>query len=211
MVALSLLGWLKCKPRIMREKKFKKLFYGLLHVNYLAGVLYALIHFLMVPRRIYISRRLWAYETWIVLSFWGIFTSVQFIEQEKGSFLKKARQIIITKLILLVFPWGLFLLLSPKGMMDFFGLSSAYWRILGGASLVGVLVYYYPYHFWKQKFARVVLAFGFFDNLLAALVISFLFLTKRVPFVVLGSVPLLLYFSVFFLNLFRYHRKSVKG
>ena len=195
----------------MKEKKFKKRFYTLLHANYLIGVLYALAHFLVTPRRIYTPRRLWAYETWIVFSFWGIFTSIQFMEEERGSFLKKARQIILTNLILLVFPWGLFLLLSPRGLMDFFGLSSVYWRLLGAASLLGALIYYYPYRFWKRKLVRPILVFGFFDNLIAAALIFLLFVSGKTPFVALGSVPLLLYFSVFFLNLFRYHRRSAKG
>lgn len=195
----------------MNEKKFKKLFYGLLHLNYLGGVLYALVHFLVTPRRIYTPRRLWAYETWIIFSFWGIFTSIQLIEQEKGALLKKARQVILSKLILLVFPWGLFLLLAPPALMNAFGLNSGYWRALGLASLFGALIYYYPYCFWKRALTRPILAFGFLDNLLAAAVIFFLFLLRRIPYIALGSLPLLLFFSVFFLDLFRYHRRSVKG
>jgi hypothetical protein len=193
----------------MGDQKFKRLFYRLLHFNYIVGTLYALGHFLRTPRQIIEPRRLWAYETWIILSFWGIFTTIYFIEQQKLAALVKARRIILANLILLVFPWGIFLLISPQPLMTDFGLSSVFWRILGGCSLVGALVYYYPYRFWERRFARFILAFGFFDNLVTAFVILMFFLARRVPFIALGSVPLLLYFSIFFLQLFRYHRRSV--
>ncbi len=189
---------------------FKTLVYSLLHVNYLVGVGYALTRFLATPRLVYEPRRLWAYETWIILSFWGIFTAIYFIEQEKMPRVKKARQIILTNLILLVFPWGLFLLLAPASLMSAFGLGSTYWRVLGFCSLVGALIYYYPYRFWQKKLTRPILIFGFFDNLLAACIIFSLFVLKRVPFIALGSVPLLLYFSIFFLRIYRYHRRSVR-
>lgn len=193
----------------MEKKKFRILFGRFLHLNYLLGFIYALARFLATPRAFFESRRLWAFETWVVFSFWGVYTALFLLEREKISFLKKSRQIILTNLFLLVFPWGLFLLAAPDEIRSVFGFTAVSWRVLGFFSLVGAFVYSAPYLFWRRRFTRAILVFGFIDNLATSFIIFGLLLVKKVPFISFVSIPLLCYFAAFYLSLFRFHRRTV--
>jgi len=182
--------------------KIKKLFYSFIHINFVTGILYAFYNFIRTPRSIMEIRRMWAYESWIILSFYCLFVFLILIEKEK---LVNAKQKIIyfkntllINLALLILPWGLFLLLAPTNLMEMLNLNSIYWRILGGMSLVGALVYYLPYQFFKKPFTYYILMFGAIDNLLAGLIVAVLFFSNRAPVTAFASVPLLLYFSYFF-------------
>ena len=107
-----------------------------------------------------------------------------------------------------VFPWGLFLLLGPRELLVLFGLGSVYWRILGGFSLLGALIYYFPYQFYRRKLTRSILIFGAFDNLIAGLVVIFLFMFGRIPLIAFSSFPLLFYFSYFFFDQARVYKRK---
>jgi len=174
-----------------------------IHVNFITGLLYAFWHFIDTPKSIMEIRRLWAYESWVIGSFYCLFVYLIIKDSERKIRLKVKmdwfREVVLINLILLVFPWGLFLLLAPSEMMDVFQLNSIYWGILGGMSLIGALVYYFPYKFYKHKWSLYIMMFGFVDNLLAGGIIAWLFLNRRVPLMAFMSTPLLFYFSVFFL------------
>ncbi|MCL5970910.1 MAG: hypothetical protein M1450_05440 [Patescibacteria group bacterium] len=186
--------------------KLKKYFYLFIHLNFVIGFLYAFYHFATTPRSIFLSRRLWAYECWIILSFYSLFiylilTEKELLAKEKLIVrLKSFRRILLVNLLLLVFPWGLFLILAPRDLLEMLRLYPMYWRILGIFSLVGALIYYFPYRFYKNRLVFFILVFGFLDNLLAGIIVSGLFLLKRIPLLAFSTMPLLFYFSFFFLK-----------
>jgi hypothetical protein len=183
--------------------KIKRYFYMFIHLNFITGLLYAFWHFLDTPKSIMETRRLWAYESWIIGSLYCLFVYLIIKDSERRIKLKIKmgwfKEVVLINLILLIFPWGLFLLLAPKEMMSMLMLGSVYWRILGGMSLVGALIYYFPFRFYKNKWSFFIMIFGFVDNFLAGGIIVWLFLNKRVPLMAFMSTPLLFYFSVFFL------------
>lgn len=185
-------------------KKIKKYFYLFIHLNFVSGFLYAFIHFLFTPRSIYLNRRLWAYECWIILSFYCLFVYLIILDEEVnlkkklGQQIKNFQKILLVNLLLLIFPWGLFLILVPKELLRMFHLGSFYWRLLGFMSLLGAILYYFPYRFYKNKLTYYVLFFGFIDNFLAAMVVMVLFFMQKIPLIAFSSMPLLLYFSLFF-------------
>lgn len=181
-------------------EKLKSRFYLFIHFNFITGFLYALYHFLITPRATLAQRRMWAYESWIIFSFYCLFLFLILVDQEVKFSLDKFKRILLVNLILLVFPWGLFLLLAPANLLNMLKLNSIYWRILGGFSLLGAIIYYLPYRFYDWKWTRYILIFGFIDNFIAGLIVFVLFLLGRSPFIVLGAVPLLFYFSFFFLQ-----------
>ncbi len=181
-------------------EKLKSRFYLFIHFNFITGFLYAFYHFLITPRATLEQRRLWAYESWIIFSFYCLFLFLILIDQEVKFNLDKFKRILLVNLILLVFPWGLFLLLAPANLLTMLELNSIYWRILGGFSLLGAVIYYLPYQFYDWKWTRYILIFGFIDNFIAGMIIFILFLLGSLPFIVLGAVPLLFYFSFFFLK-----------
>ena len=118
-------------------KKSRAVFFRLLQFNYLVGLLYAFLKFLTTSRADVLSRRLWAYECWVIISFYSIFYYLVFLEHEKKlSFLQRFRKIMEVNLLLLIFPWGLFLLLAPVQFLKHLGFGSIYWRILGFFSLL---------------------------------------------------------------------------
>lgn len=183
--------------------KARKLYYFLLHTFFITGIFYAFAKFIQTPRIEVYQRRLWAYENWIIISFYLLF--VYLILTEKEGRFKKAknrlnefRRILSVNLILLIFPWGLMLIFSPKYLLNMLGLGSIYWRILGIGSLLGAAIYYFPYRFYKSKFTKYVLLFGVIDNFLAGAIITYLFFMKKVPLLVWSATPLLFYYSYFF-------------
>ncbi len=113
---------------------------------------------------------------------------------------KSAKKIIFINILLLVFPWGLGLILIPGHLSRSLGLSSIYWRLLGAASLAGAVIYYFSYRFYQKKISFYVFVFGVIDNFLAGLVITVLFITGRAPFIAFLNTPLLFFFSYFFLD-----------
>ena len=184
-------------------EKIKKYFYLFIHINFLSGFFYAFFHFLTTPRSIFLSRRLWAYECWIIISFYSLFIYLIFLDE--GTKVKQTldkinlfKKILLVNLILLVIPWCLFLILAPKDLLVILSLRSVYWKILGFFSILGAIIYYFPYRFYKKKWTYYVLIFGSLDNFLAGLIVTILFMIKRIPMVAFASTPLLFYFSLFF-------------
>lgn len=194
--------------------KLKRRFYFLIHFIFISGFLYAFYHFLNTPKSIFLHRRLWAYESWIILSFYSLFIYLILWEKEVRvgvkvkSGLKRFKQVMIANLLLLIFPWGLFLIFAPKFLLEIFSLRSIYWRILGIGSLLGALIYYFPFRFYRKKISYYILAFGFIDNLLAGAVVVFLFLLGKVPLIAFSTSPLLFYFAFFFLEQARDYKSS---
>jgi len=191
--------------------KLKKLIHFLIHLFFVSGMLYAFYYFIETPKTNMLHRRLWAYEAWIILCFYGCFAYLAFLsEPTRKSKLKnkiaRFKEVLGLNLFLLVFPWGLFLILAPTECLEPFGFRSIYWRILGIGSLVGAVIYYLPYQFYRRKISKYVLLFGFIDNLLAGLIVSLLFFLDKVPLVGFSSVPLLFYYSFFFFRQWRTYR-----
>lgn len=183
--------------------RVKKYFYMFIHLNFISGLLYAFFNFLETPKTIMEIRRLWAYESWIIGSFYLLFVYLIVKDQEKKIGNKERmtwfKEVVLINLILLVFPWGLFLLIGPGDLMKMLGIDSIYFRILGGMSLVGAVVYYLPYEYYKKKLSYYIFLFGFVDNLVAGGIVAVLFVLRRVPLIAFMSTPLLFYFSIFFL------------
>ncbi len=188
--------------------KLKKYFYTFIHFNFISGILYAFIHFIMTPRATSLQRRLWAYETWIIFSFYCLFVFLMMVDKKVD--FNQLKRVLMVNLLLLIFPWGLFLIFGPSELMSLIGLDSMFWRILGGMSLLGAILYYLPYHFYKKKWAFYILVFGFVDNFLAGFILFSLFIFRQVDFIVLGAVPLLFYFSFVFLQQSKYYRRKFK-
>lgn len=195
-------------------EKAKHYFYLFIHINFLSGFLYAFFHFLTTPKSIFLSRRLWAYECWIILSFYCLFIYLILLEGEQK--LKKTldrinffKRILLVNLLLLVFPWGIFLLFGPRDLLEMFHLYPVYWRILGFFSLLGAVLYYFPYRFYKKKWTYYILLFGSVDNLLAALIVSFLFISQKIPLIAFASTPLLFYFSFFFFKQAKNYKENL--
>lgn len=189
----------------MDIQKYRKYFYLTLHIVFLTGLLYAIGHFLKTPRTNMETRRMWAYESWIIISFYSLLLYLTFIENgvvkdQMKLYLEKFKRITIVFVILLIFPWGLFLLFAPQDLMDRLALNSVYWRILGLASLFGALIYYFPYRFLEKKLSYYIIIFGIIDNLLAGLIITILFFTDKIPYFTWSITPLLFYLSYFFLE-----------
>jgi len=184
--------------------KIKKYFYTFIHFNFISGFLYAFVHFITTPKTTMVQRRLWAYESWIIFSFYCLFVFLMMVDTKVN--FEQLKRVLLVNLLLLIFPWGLFLLLAPSDLMSMVGLDSIYWRVLGAMSLVGAVLYYLPYQFYKKKWAFYILAFGFIDNFLAGGILFILFILQRVPFIVLGAVPLLFYFSLVFLQQAQFYK-----
>lgn len=199
-------------------KKVERYFYFSIHLNFLGGFLYAFRKFLMTPRVTILTRRLWAYEAWTILSFYLLFLYLLLINEGVGlEKIKKVKvafvwfkKVLLVNLVLLVFPWGVALLFAPKELLTILGINSIYWRILGACSLLGAIVYYFPYRFYKKKLTFYILVFGFLDNLIAGAIVLMLFFLNRVPLVAFACSSLLLYFSLFFLKQAR-HYKAIKS
>lgn len=182
--------------------QFKRWFYFLIHLNFIIGFAYAFYHFINTPRSVFLHRRLWAYESWIIVSFYALFIFLILFEQEKlrgvKAKIKRFQSILAVNLLLLIFPWGLFLLTSPDYLMEVFGFNSICWRLLGMSSLFSAAIYYFPYRFKGKKISRWILAFGWASNLVTALALALLFAFERVPLIAFSSTPLLFYFAYFF-------------
>ena len=182
--------------------RLKRWFYLMVHVLFVTGILYAFYHFINTPRSDMPVRRLWAYENWIIISFYTLFVYLVLSDREerikKRELLTRFYRILRVNLLLLLLPWGLFLVLSPQELLVLLGLYSFYWRILGFCSLLGFLLYLFPYKFYAHKISYAILIFGIIDNFAAATIVLVLFFEKLVPLIALSAVPLLYYFSFFF-------------
>lgn len=199
----------------MKYSKYKRIFYSLIHLLFTSSILYAFFHFLKTPRTNMFYRRMWAYESWIIISFYVLFLYLALTEDGKR-FLKikdkfaHFKRVLMINLLLLIFPWGLLLLLAPPEMLGMVKLDSIYWRILGFFSLLGAIVYYFAYRFYKYKLSYYILIFGAVDNLLAGIIALILFMLQKVPLVSIGCVPLLLYFSFFFVEQALNYNQNIK-
>lgn len=202
----------------------KRIYYFFLHFLFITGIIYAVGQFITTPKTFLLERRLWAYESWIILSFYLIFAYLTIIEKEinlnltgkrlreKGRiFFEKFQRILTLNLILLIFPWGLFLILAPHDLLSLLRFKTIYWRVLGFMSLVGAAIYYLPLKFYKSKTTFYIFIFGFVDNLIAAIILTFLFITKRVTLLQWSASPLLFYFSIFFLEQAKEYKKIIES
>ncbi len=117
-----------------------------------------------------------------------------------------AKKIILVNLLLLVFPWGLGLVLMPDDLSRILGVDSVYWRLLGVASLLGAIIYYFSYRFYEKKASFYIFIFGVIDNFLAGIVIVLLFAMDRAPLIAFLNTPLLFFFSYFFWKQARHHQ-----
>lgn len=189
-------------------KKIKEYIYLLIHINYIIGFFYAFFNFLTKPKVEILGRRLWAYECWIILSFYILFIFlilyadklISIDNEDKRRSLRFYKMNLLYFLILLLIPWGMFLLLGPNRLMRLLGLDSIYWRILGTFSLIGFLIYFFPYRYPKHRFSRYVMIFGIFDNIVPIIVILVLFSLGKISLLVLAQVPLLIHFLFFFID-----------
>ena len=195
----------------------KKAFFLFIHIFFLSGLLYAFGHFIRTPRSVVLNRRLWAYESWIILSFYSLFVYLALKDREfklKNSeritrFVNQFKEITLINLILLIFPWGLFLIFGPQELLEMFELRSIYWRVLGVGSLIGAAIYYLPYRFYKKKISYHIILFGGVDNLLAGLILTILFVLRRVPLIAWSASPLLFYFSYLFFRQAKEYKKTL--
>ncbi len=187
---------------LRQHLKIKQFFYGAIHITFVSSILYAFYHFVRTPRIFIVTRRMWAYEFWIIISFYALFIYLILTDREgrlkRREVLEKFQRILRVNLLLLLFPWGLFLILVPKELLLLVGLGAFYWRVLGLFSLFGFLLYLFPYKFHRHKVSYYILFFGIIDNFLAATIVLILFLERQVPLAALSAVPLLYYFSFFF-------------
>jgi hypothetical protein len=59
------------------EPMKRKIFF-LIHLNFIAGMLYAAVRTLTTPRASdFLARRLWSYEYWIIFGFYVLFLSAR--------------------------------------------------------------------------------------------------------------------------------------
>lgn len=191
------------------SRKIRRLFHIFIHLNFVTGLLYAFTRFISTPRVLVLHRRLWAYETWIIFSFYAIFLFLllheadldltEVLDRVEGRLIH-FKEVMLVNLLLLVFPWGLFLLLGPASMLNMLGLWSFYWRVLGFFSLVGALLYYLPFRFYKKKITYYILIFGFVDNFVAGVILFFLLIRGKISLVAFSATPLLFYFALTFLE-----------
>ena len=195
--------------------KSKRYFYLALHLLFLSGLLYAFNHFITTPKIDYLQRRLWAYENWIIFSFYALFLYLTLTERQirltarknksLTRYLNEFRRILAVNLLLLAFPWGLILLLAPQDLLSLLHFSSIYWRILGAGSLIGAIIYYFPYRFYHHPFSRYIFIFGAIDNLIAGLALTGLFVLEQIPLTAWSTTPLLFYFAYFFYDQAKKH------
>lgn len=198
---------------------FKRAFFLVIHLFFASGLLYAFGHFVKTPRTEVLARRLWAYENWIILSFYAIFVYLTLedrditLESSKDArkVVSKFKDLLVVNLILLILPWGLFLVFAPQHLLDLFRLHSIYWRLLGIGSLFGAIIYFFPYRFYYKRFSFYLIVFGAIDNFLAAVALTVLFISRKVPLIAWSSSPLLMYFSYIFFRQARDYQKTVKG
>lgn len=67
------------RPRGYQLKRYFKIF---INFNYIAGFLYAVFFYIRSPRDTHmIERRLWAYESWSILTFYGLFIYLFYLER----------------------------------------------------------------------------------------------------------------------------------
>ena len=61
----------------------------LIHLNFLSGMVYALINFLRSPKtNQFFQRRLWAYEYWLIFGFYALFLLVAFFQDDENKVIK---------------------------------------------------------------------------------------------------------------------------
>jgi hypothetical protein len=61
-------------PRIRKITIKEPHFKTFIHVNFIIGILYAFYHFIRTPKAVDMAtRRMWAYETWIVFTLYSLF------------------------------------------------------------------------------------------------------------------------------------------
>ena len=199
--------------------KLRRYFYFGLHLLFLSGLGYAFENFMRTPRINLMERRLWAYENWIILSFYALFVWLTLMDQ--NNFYKRKQRLkyrwegfkqkLSVNLVLLVFPWGLFLILAPQDLLELLHLGPIYWRILGVCSLLGAVVYYFPYRFYHHRFTFYILIFGMVDNLLTGLIVTVLFALREIPLLAWSAAPLLFYFAWFFGEHSQHYRELRKA
>lgn len=199
--------------------KAKKLYYFFLHMLFITGIMYAFAQFITTPRAYMLERRLWAYENWIIISFYSLFVFLTLTERElRLSKIKKPhihlrefKRILTVLVLLLIFPWGVFLLFAPNPLLDLLKLNAMYWRMLGIFSLLGALVFSIPLFSYRHRLSLIVFILGAVDNFAAGIVLTTLFILRKISLLPWSAAPLLLYFGYFFWEQVVKYRHLIKN
>src|SRR3989344_8962604 len=78
----------------MRLPPIKRYFFLTIHMVFLASILYAFYHFIRTPRVDSLNRRLWAYENWIIISFYGLFVYLALSDADIPEHIKRSKRLI---------------------------------------------------------------------------------------------------------------------
>ena len=187
------------------ESKKRKYFYLIIHTLLISLFFYAFVQFITTSRADFFSRRLWAYESTLVGMFYVLFVFLTIMTDESvKEAIKKPKEhmqyfkdVLIVFLVLMIFPWGTFLLISPADVLEGLGLNSLFFKVAGSVSLLAASFYIIPYHFYSKKISYYILILGAIIEMIGGLGLGVLFILGEVPWLVLGALPLHLYFSYF--------------
>ena len=92
LVIISNMSATKLKSHLPKAHVVKRNFKIFININYISGFLYAFFFFVTTSRGTEMfTRRLWAYECWLILSFYGLFIYLFYLEKsalenERGLF-----------------------------------------------------------------------------------------------------------------------------
>jgi hypothetical protein len=74
------------RPRIKYIKIGKRRFIKFIHLNFIAGIVYAFYHFIRTPKSVDMpTRRLWAAETWLIFTLYSVFIYLFIVETDAES------------------------------------------------------------------------------------------------------------------------------
>jgi hypothetical protein len=195
--------------------QLKKFVFLLIHIIFISGLFYDFALFLGTGRDDQEVRRLYAYEGWIIGSFYILFIVLTLISRDYSEKLLKQpreyihefRKILKLHLLLLIFPWGVFVLTAPQRLLDILGIGEMWVKIMSLLSIISAFFYYLPYHYYKEKISYYVLLVGAFANFIIGVGFSILFYLRIIPITIWSTVPILLYYAYFFWEQSRQYSK----
>ncbi len=199
--------------------KFRKFVFLTIHIIFISGLFYDLALFLGTSRESQDVRRLYAYEGWIIGSFYILFIVLTLLSQDyhgklhtkPREYINKFKKILSIHLLLMIFPWGVFILTAPQKLLDILGIGANWIKVLSMLSITSAFFYYLPFQTHKGRTAYFVMIVGFITTLITAIGLSILFYLHLIPAVVISSIPLLLYCSYFFWEHSRHFGKVLKN
>ncbi len=186
--------------------QLRKFVFLIIHIIFISGLFYDFALFLGTERTNAEVRRLYAYEGWIIACFYILFIVLTLISRDyTGKLIKHPKEymhefkkILGFHLLLLIFPWGVFVLTAPQGLLNILGIGANWVKVLCFLSIVSAFFYYLPYHYYKEKISYYVLLIGALTNLAIGIGFSILFYLRIVPVTIWSTVPVLLYYAFFF-------------